>query len=96
MNLGLHGLDATQSRPAAIIRVSWEALAMVLRLPAGMRVTAMKPTDQGWNDCVAVLRVEGPGLPNVPDGMLLPEVMPVYRRAACGGSVHWQNSGPSP
>lgn len=85
-NLGLHGLRSSpdESRPAAVVYVSFEVLAAALRLPNGVRVTAMRPRDEAWHEHGAVLRIEGEGLPWTYAGATLPLVEPVYRRASCG------------
>lgn len=85
MNLGLHGLDFRQG---AVLHVSWAMLAAVLRLPPGMRITAMRPRDESWNEATITLRIEGDGCPWVEAGVMLPEVVAVYRRAACGELGH--------
>ncbi len=60
----------------AIIRITPELLAHVLKLP-----TAYKPVSvfhEFQRDCVALV-VEHPYLRDVPAGLVLPEITPVYR-----------------
>ena len=90
MNLGLHGftITAAECRRGAIILVSFEMFSEILRLPPGVRVTAIRPRDEAWNEPTAMLRLEGEALPWVHEGQTLPQVMPVYRRADCGVTGH--------
>jgi hypothetical protein len=61
------------SRRAGIVSVSLGLLGEILHLPEGHRVIAVRPCADAFGDTTEIA-VEGPSLPEVPEGAVIPRV----------------------
>lgn len=85
-NVGFHGLRLPHGR-RAIVRVSLEALAGMLRLPPGFEVLAALPSVDGLMCGTIDIGIQSPDLPEVPEGERPPYAIVAHRRDH-DGRVH--------
>ncbi len=72
------------TRPAAILRVSWDFLRHVLHLPENCRLNAITMNAYFATDEVG-FRVESPDFPPTEEGVALPVAVPKYRHVGTEG-----------
>lgn len=72
------------ARPAAILRVSWDLLRHVLRLPENCHLNAISTNVYFTTDEVG-FRVESPDFPPTEEGVALPVAVPKYRHVGTEG-----------